>query len=391
MGTVAFIPVRGGSKSIPHKNIRPLAGRPLVHWVTRAALAAKGIDHVYVASDSPAIREVAARLNSPKLSVIDRDPATATDTASTESALLAFAAEHEFDRVVLIQATSPLLTSDDLDQGLARLDAEGVTSALSVVREHRFRWSVGADGQATATNYDPLTRPRRQDWDGELVENGAFYVTSRAALLDSQCRISGPTLAVEMAPASAYEIDEPSDWTIIEGLLRARSTTTFGDRARPIELLVTDVDGVLTDAGMFYTADGDAMKKFSTRDGHGIARLRAAGITVCIMTGEDTEIVRRRAEKLGITRLFLGAKRKGELVQGLIDELGLDWHQVAFIGDDVNDLPALHRVGLAACPVDAEPAVQRVVHHICERQGGRGCVREFADAILAAKGIGDTA
>ncbi|TNF32241.1 MAG: N-acylneuraminate cytidylyltransferase [Deltaproteobacteria bacterium] len=387
MTTVAFIPVRGGSKSIPGKNIRPLAGKPLVHWVVEAALGCARVDRVYVATDSDAIAGAVREIADPRLAVVGRSPETATDTASTESALLEFAEAHpDFDRVVLIQATSPLLTAADLDRGLAELDAAGATSALSVVRQHRFLWSVGADGLARAKNYDPVTRPRRQDWDGELIENGAFYVTSRAALLASGCRLSGPTLAIEMDPETFVELDEPADWLVVESLLNRRDAFDLTAAAREVKLLVTDVDGVLTDGGMYYGPDGEVMKKFSTRDGEGLARARAAGIEVAIMTGEDSDIVSARAKKLGIQRVFRGAKDKVALLEGLLAELGLGWHQLAYIGDDRNDFGALARAGVPACPRDAEPEARRLARFVCTRDGGRGCVRELVDALLSARG-----
>ena len=183
MDTVAFIPVRGGSKSIPRKNIKPLLGTPLVLWTMRAALACPKISLLYVASEDPEIRRVANRITDDRLSVIDRDPQTATDQATTESALLDFARKHDFGRVVLIQATSPLLTGADLTGALEKMDKCQADAMLSVTRAHRFLWKPYPDGTVTPINYDPLRRPRRQEWDGELMENGAFYITSREALM----------------------------------------------------------------------------------------------------------------------------------------------------------------------------------------------------------------
>lgn len=215
MDTVAFIPVRGGSRSIPRKNIRLIAGRPLVHWATAAALGCPEIGRVYVASDDPEIRVVAGQLACPRLRVVDRDPETATDEATTESALLDFAEAYDFDRVVLIQATSPLLTAGDLSGALARMDTLCATSLVSVTREHRFRWSEHPGGLVTPMNYDPRDRPRRQDWSGELQESGAFYITARAALLESRCRISGWIAAWEMPRKTAIELDDPDDWVAV--------------------------------------------------------------------------------------------------------------------------------------------------------------------------------
>lgn len=218
---VAFIPVRGGSKSIPNKNIHPLGGRPLVYWTLDAAVNCDAIDLVYVSTDSLLIRDTVERYGSNKVKVIDRSPETATDEASTESAMLEFAKQVEFNKIVLIQATSPLLETMHLDQGVALSAEKYIDSIISVVRQKRFLWRE--DGLfALPNNYDPLNRPRRQEHDGYLVENGAFYITTRERLLMSQCRVSGNIGFVEMPEATYFEIDEPSDWIIMEQLLKGK-------------------------------------------------------------------------------------------------------------------------------------------------------------------------
>ena len=386
MSTVAFIPVRGGSRSIPRKNIRPLAGRPLVHWTVLAALDAVGIDRVVVASEDEEIRRVARQIGDPRLEVISRSPETASDTASTESALLEFAEANVFDRVVLVQATSPLLRSQDLDEGLLKLESAGANSLVSVTRQHRFRWRPTVDPLAFPDNYDPQRRPRRQDWDGEWVENGAFYITDRQSLLHSRCRISGRITVHEMAPHTALELDEPADWEIAETLLRRQGPLgDFDRRAQNIQLLLLDVDGVRTDGGMYYGPDGEALKRFHTRDGHGLARWREAGLEVILMTGERTPMARRRAEKLGLDAVFLGVRDKATLLKQLVAQRGIPFAAVAAIGDDLGDLEALRLAGLSACPADADPVIRAAAHRVCERGGGQGCVREFVDAILVAQ------
>ena len=217
---VAFIPVRGGSKSIPLKNIKPICGKPLVYWTVKAAVECKMIDHVYVSTDSPEIRETVDSFGFSKVTVIGRSETVSTDTASTESVMLEFANQYSFDNIVLIQATSPLLQSADLDRGFEIFSRDNVDSVLSVVRQKRFNWSVQEDGLTQPLNYDVFHRPRRQDFTGYYVENGAFYITSREALLQTRNRISGNIAPVEMAAETYLEIDEPSDWLIIESVMK---------------------------------------------------------------------------------------------------------------------------------------------------------------------------
>lgn len=389
MTTVAFIPIRGGSKSIPYKNIRPLAGRPLVHWTMQAALDCAAIDRLYVASEDPKLREVTAEVRHPKLQVIDRDPATATDDASTESALLDFAQRRDFDTVVLIQATSPMLSSADLTAALAKFHACGADSLLSVVREHRFFWKEDTSGMVSPLNYNPATRPRRQDWTGELVENGAFYITKRSALMSSNCRLSGKTTYFEMSRKTAVELDEPIDWTLTEHLIEnnLNHKMRLSDKLKKIHVLICDMDGTLTDSGVYVGPDGERAKKFSTRDGMGFGLWRKAGLAAALMTSETTPIATARAEKLQIKHVFMGMKNKGETIDTFCRDQGFTLDEVAFVGDDVNDLPAFAKAGFTACPADAVDAVKSIADFVCKMEGGNGAVREVIDLILKHKDI----
>ena len=223
---VAFIPVRGGSKSIPMKNIKPLNGKPLVYWTVIAACNCQYIDKVYVATDSDEIRKAVEAVmmegkeNFSKIEVIDRSPESSSETASTESAMLEFAEKYEFDTIVLIQATSPMLTSSDLDRGFCAFADKDTDSVFSVARQKRFIWREDEFGFAHPINYDIFNRPRRQEFSGLLVENGAFFITSREQLLKSKNRISGRMRMVEMSANSYFEIDEPDDWVIVESLMK---------------------------------------------------------------------------------------------------------------------------------------------------------------------------
>lgn len=224
---VAFIPVRGGSKSIPLKNIKEIAGKPLVYWTIESAVNCKDIDKVYVSTDSDKIKDVVEKydgINKEKIEVISRSSETASDTASTESAMIEFAENYEFENIILIQATSPLLTSEILQEGIDQLN--DFDSIISLVEQKRFYWRRNADNSVEPTNYNFLKRPRRQEFQGNLVENGAFYITSRERLLQTKCRISGKIGACIMPEETYFEIDEPSDWIIIENLLINRNKNT---------------------------------------------------------------------------------------------------------------------------------------------------------------------
>lgn len=155
-----------------------------------------------------------------------------------------------------------------------------------------------------------------------------------------------------------------------------------------IRLFLTDVDGTLTDGGMYYTAEGDVMKKFNARDGMGLQLLQKAGIKVGIITSENTELVRRRAEKLGIDFLVQGKRDGGKLAAcaDICENLAIGLDDVAYIGDDVNCIDLLRAAGMRACPADAMPPVKALPGIlVMNLKGGEGCVREFADLILSEK------
>lgn len=155
----------------------------------------------------------------------------------------------------------------------------------------------------------------------------------------------------------------------------------------PIRLVATDVDGVLTDAGMYYTEGGDELKKFNTRDGMGIKLLQKAGLITAIVTQERTKLVARRADKLAIPELHQGVMDKLSCLRAMAHRYGLTLKQVAYIGDDVNDLEALRAAGFSAAPADALPPILEAVRYVCRKKGGEGAVREIADLILAAQGV----
>jgi len=152
-----------------------------------------------------------------------------------------------------------------------------------------------------------------------------------------------------------------------------------------IRLFATDVDGVLTDAGMYYSESGDELKKFNTRDGMGIKLLQRAGLITALITQEETKLVARRGEKLAIPEVHQRVFNKLEALREIADRHQVTLEQVAYMGDDVNDLETLAAVGFSATPADGIEAAQRTVHYICKRKGGEGAVREVIDMILAAQ------
>ena len=153
-----------------------------------------------------------------------------------------------------------------------------------------------------------------------------------------------------------------------------------------IKLVLTDCDGVLTDTGVYYSDQGEVMKRFSIRDGMGIERLRnLVKIETGIVTGETTGSVKKRAEKLKIKELHLGCKDKAAVLQEILKRKKLKAENIAFIGDDMNDFEIMKKVGLAACPGDAIAEIKDISDYICKNRGGYGAFRELAELIIQGK------
>jgi N-acylneuraminate cytidylyltransferase len=385
MKVIAFIPVRGGSKSIPLKNIKPFCGKPLVCWNIEALETCELVDEVVVATDSDEIWRTVESRSYTKTRLYRRSAENACDTASTESVMLEYIEHAKLsteDIFMLVQATSPLTQTIHFTEALQEYSQGKYDSMLTCVRNYRFFWNV--DG--TSMNYDYMNRPRRQNFDGMLMENGAFYINKVGNILSNGNRLSGKIGIYEMPEYTATEIDEPDDWIVLENLMRKHVLSQSCPTSTPIKLFLTDIDGTLTDGGMYYSENGDELKKFNTRDGMGLAMLRAIGIKTGIITSENRELNKRRAEKLQVDYLRQGKVNGGKLAvtQAICNELGITLREVAYIGDDVNCIELLSSVGLAACPADADERVKTIPGiNVMSKKGGDGVVREFIEKILS--------
>lgn len=381
---IAFIPVRGGSKSIPLKNIKLFCGKPLVCWNIEALEACKVVDEIIVATDSDEIWNTVESRHYTKTILYRRSAENACDTASTESVMLEYIRYAQLPKnniFMLVQATSPLTESIHFTEAL-QMYAEGeYDSILTCVRNFRFFWNE--DG--TSMNYNYMNRPRRQNFSGMLMENGAFYINKIENILTSGNRLSGKIGIYEMPEYTATEIDEPDDWTILENLMQRHVLSNYQPEKKKIKLFLCDVDGTLTDGGMYYSEASDELKKFNTRDGMGFQLLREAGIKTGIITSENTKIVENRAKKLRIDFLRQSKRDGGKVAAALeiCNELGITLNEVAYIGDDINCYDLLKSVGIAACPADALQKVKNIHGiYISELKGGEGCVRDFIETLI---------
>ena len=387
---IAFIPVRGGSKSIPLKNIKEFCGRPLVYWNLRALQQTVEVSQIVVATDSDKIADCVKSFDFDKVSIYKRSEENASDTASTESVMLEYlnsskSISLDDDIFMLVQATSPLTETKHFSGALLQYKEAQFDSLLTCVRNKRFFWNQ--DG--TPKNYDYRNRPRRQDFDGGLMENGAFYINTVGNILKTENRLSGKISVYEMPEYTAIEIDEENDWIFAENLMRKYVLPSYQSARSKIKLFLSDVDGVLTDSGMYYSENGDELKKFNTRDGVAFRLLKERGIKTGLITSEDTEIVSQRANKMQIDYLCQGKIYGGKLSAALdiCREENISLEETAYIGDDENCVELLSNVGFAACPSDAMDVVKNISSiRVLTKRGGEGVVREFVELILNDRG-----
>jgi N-acylneuraminate cytidylyltransferase len=409
---ICVIPARGGSKGIPGKNIRPLGGKPLLAWSIEQARQTPRISRVFVSTDSEEIAKVARQFEA---EVIQRPAEISGDTASSESCLVHAldyikAKENlEPDLMVFLQPTSPLREADDIQKAIETLEREQADSLFSACRVEGFVWRVEKDGAARSFTYDHQNRPRRQDAPEDLIENGSIYIFKPGVLRQFNNRLGGKISVYRMPALNSFQIDEPADLELIEQLMAVRSAergvqrttgrqdhgtagrgnqlSVVSSQLSRIKLLVLDFDGVLTDNRVLVRQDGTESVWCSRSDGLGIERLRQSGVEVVVLSKEENPVVSARCRKLGIECIQGCDNKLAALQQAAVSGQwslvgGLKPDQIAYVGNDVNDLECLRWVGLPIAVADAIPEVKATAKMIATRPGGHGAVREVCEMLL---------
>jgi len=398
MNVLCIIPARGGSKSIPRKNIIHLAGKPLIAWSIEAALAATSISRVIVTTDDKEIAYIAKIWGAETML---RPPELANDTASSESALLHVIEtlkqeeNYEADLIVFLQATSPYRSTTDIDDSVKLLQT-GYDSVFSAYSQHFIgRWKIDKNGYACPLNFDPTNRPRRQDLADEYIENGSIYVFKPDILQSTGSRMGGRIGIYIMAEERSWQIDKPEDLKFLEklmlhvtpaqpstALLQVRIPST--NMLKRIKLLALDFDGVLTDNRVWVDGKGNETVCCSRSDSWGLSQLKSAGIHAAVISTESNAVVEARCRKLGITSIS-NARDKATALSQLAISMKIDRTEVAFVGNDTNDTGALRWAGIPILVNDADPTLASLATWVLRARGGQGAVRECCDAIINAK------
>lgn len=374
MSIVAIIPARGGSKGIKDKNMQEVGGVSLVGRAIRSAKLAQKIQEVYVSTDSPMIAEEAIRWGA---KTIVRPSDLSTDESSSESAI-----EHamgqigEASIIVFIQCTSPFIKSTELDRAVEMIESGKYDSVFSAVEDYGFRWQEKDDG-LEPLGHNIEKRPRRQELPNRFLETGAFYVFLSNAFMEAGSRFSGRVGHISVEKGFNIDVDD------LEDLNRARTISKFfinETREKRIKGVILDFDGVQTDDYVWIDQYGNESVRVSRSDGHGISIMKKAGLAVLILSTETNPVVAARAEKLGVEVIF-GQQNKANAMVEWANKKDLDLEEVAYLGNETNDVASMKLVGLPVAVSDANPQVVQTASLVLRSKGGEKAVRELADIV----------
>lgn len=380
MNIVTIIPARGGSKGVPLKNIRKVGGLPLVARAIRASKGCSLVNKTYVATDS---EEIASISENYEASVIWRNAEISSDTASSESVLLFCLKEFETlpDLVVFLQCTSPFVKSKYIEQTIERLLQTNADSAFAVIKNHKFLWKASENGTAIGINHDGKKRLRRQDLPPEYLETGSIYVFRTKCFLTEKTRFCGKTvLCCFDDELLGFEVDSLIDLKVAEILAKENSENINFDN---IKLMVFDFDGVFTDNKVYIDQNGYETVMCDRADGMGIERLRLnrPDLEIMVLSKETNPVVLSRCKKLKINCIN-GIDDKLIQLREVCKNKKIDLLNVAYMGNDLNDIECMKYVGISICPADANQEVKNLSDLTLSRKGGNGAIRELTDYII---------
>jgi len=403
MHILALIPARGGSKSIPRKNIRPLAGYPLIAYSIAAALQSRIVSRTIVSTDDEEIAHIAQQFGAetpfmrPHTFALDNS----TDFPVFTHALswLMEKESYQPDIVVQLRPTSPIRPPDCIDQAVQILldhpEADSVRGIIPSGQNPYKMWRVDQQGRMTPLLTipdvaEPFNAPR-QELPPTYWQTGHIDAIRVSTIVQKQSLSGDVILPLHLDPRYAIDIDTIRDWQRAEWIISQGDLPIIlpgqHKRALPkqIDLVVFDFDGVMTDDRVWVDQEGHEAVAANRRDGMGIAALHKAGIPMVVLSTEPNPVVSARCRKLELP-VIQGLSDKSAALHLLLQERQLDPSHVVYLGNDVNDLPCFHLVGCSVVVADAHPDV--IVHAdiVLSHPGGRGAVRELCDRIIVNQG-----
>ena len=401
MKAIAVIPARYASTRLPGKPLLDICGKPLIQHVWETVSRARGLDEVVVATDDARIAHAVQAFGG-KVCMTSPDCRSGSDRVREVAASLAA------DVYVNVQGDEPLLEASAIERLrdvftedasvqvatlCSRISEEQARSPhqVKVIRDHA--------GNALYFSRAPLPFVRDSGESTEFLGHVGIYAYRADALRGfaslpfspleqaeklEQLRFlqAGIPVRVLEVPPMGAGVDTPEDLERVCAVVRKRRHEVALKKLKHIRLIITDVDGVLTDGGLYSGPDGESLKRFHARDGLGVRLLQQAGIQVAVLSGRDCPALRRRLTDLGITEAVLGQVDKWAVLSGIIERCGVSAEEVAFIGDDIPDMEVFGLCGVSVTVGDAPDYVRAKADLVLECQGGQGAFRELVDVIL---------
>lgn len=397
---LALIPARGGSKGIPRKNIKKLAGHPLIAYSIIVGLLAESVDRTLVTTDDPEIADIAREYGAdvPFLRPVDLAGDDTRDLPVFQHALSWLKKQEGYqpDLVVQLRPTSPFRPPALIDQAVnVLLENPQATSVRGVVssKQNPYKmWKVQENGKMLPIigidQPEPYNMPR-QELPKTFWQTGHIDVIRTETILKGS--MSGEQIySCQIDPLFSVDLDNLLDWQRAESQISVLGTKIIlpGKMAASlpenISLVVLDFDGVITDNRVYVNQHGEESVAAHRGDGMGISLLKKAGVEVIILSTEKNPVVQARADKLGI-QAFHGVEDKKARLQSILTEKKIPGSQVVYLGNDLNDLPCFSLVGLTAAVADAHTTLLEQAQIVLQKKGGHGAVRELCDLIIKEK------
>jgi N-acylneuraminate cytidylyltransferase len=378
MTNLALIPCRGGSKGIPRKNLQTVHGVPLVIRAINSCFDG-GIDEVYVSTDDGEISNYAIAAGA---KVIERPSEFAQDTSSTDDVL-----KHAIDSLIgmgylpddlllILQATSPFTQAETVRKSLNQLQAEPKAGVFSVVEWHGFVWNIESKG-VLPHHHDHQNRRRRQDLSPKALETGGIYGAQIKSFMSSGVRFVDPLRPIYVGRAEAVEIDS---WDDLDFCNRISAPLNRGKQGK-IKVLFSDFDGVFTDNRVQQLEKGESTASVNRSDGIAANTFASLGIPVIIITGENQGPAFGRAKKLEIDCLSSIDKLRTIIDYCTTNDILLS--EVAYVGNDLNDLDSIATCGWTFAPYDSHPQIIKFAKRVLRTKGGEGVIREISDLLFS--------
>lgn len=405
MRIIAVIPARYASTRLPGKPLRLIAGKPMLQYVHEAAKEASGLDDIIIATDDARIMEAARGFGAQAM-------LTSPAHASGADRLHEVMGHEPADVYINIQGDEPLIKAEDIsrlaDFMRQRLDVDVATLYAPITAQEAqdpnlVKVVLSHSGRAFYFSRAAIPCPRD---GGKAFYYGHIGIYAyRASILRrfpnlppspleqieklEQLRLLQADIAIYGLETAAmtHGVDTEEDLAAVEKILAGNGPDT-GDKWAAIKLIITDVDGVLTDGSLIYGPQGEYLKVFDSHDGMGVILARKNNIGIAILSGRDCAALRARLKDLGIDNIILGRLEKGPACREILAREGVEPDEAIFIGDDTQDLAAFRECGLKAAPADAMPQVKKAADYVTKARGGQGVLREIVDKILAARACG---